>query len=171
MKVPIPVTIMPSVPLRILKPHILTMILLFFTPACCPCGKRDATPEKKPAAVVEKASQLPAAAAGFVRCEGELVSVESHPWHQQVSGGQGGDSVDDGVSPLASFRIIAPPEAAGRTVGVLFKYAKQAAAPPSTDTGKRFTLDLPGTFLDGSFATLDNDQVMNLRALEQPHEK
>ena len=156
---------MPSVPLRILKPRILALVLLFFTPACCPCGKRDATPEKKPTAAVEKAVPLPAVAAGLVRCEGELVSVASQPWHQQVSGDQVGDSVDDGVSPLATFRLSAPPEVAGRKVGVLFKYGKETAAPSATDAGKKFTLDLPQTFLDGTFATLDNDQVKNLQRL------
>ncbi len=147
----------------------LALVLLILTPACCTCGNRDATPEKKSAAM-EKAPP-PAVAAGLVRCEGELVSVASHPWHQQVSGEQGGDSVDDGVSPLATFRLTAPPEVAGRTVGVLFKYAKKPAPPTDTDVGKKFSLDLPRAFLDGTFATLDNDQVTNLLMVEQPHEK
>ncbi len=162
---------MHSVPPRSAKPRFLILILLFSTSACCPCGKRDATPDKASAAGGETTTLPSAAPSGHVRCEGELVSVESKPWHQQVSGGPGGDSVDDGVSPLATFRMIAPPGAAGRKVGVLFRYAARAAAPPPNDVGKRFSLDLPRGFLDGSAATLDNDQVLNLRALEQPHEK
>jgi hypothetical protein len=170
---------MHSVPPRSSKPCILILMLVFFASACCPCGKRDATPDKAPAAGLKAAPAAgaettpppTAAPSGHVRCEGELVSVESKPWHQQVSSDQGGDSVDDGVSLLATFRLTAPPEAAGRKVGVLFKYAKNSAPPSASDAGKKFSLDLPRTFLDGTFATLDNDQVINLRALEQPHEK
>lgn len=168
---------MPSRPRRVPKLRHISLMLLILAAACCPCKERDATSEKKPASVVgpgtviEPAPPLPPPAAGLVRCEATLVSVQSHPWHQRVSDGQGGDSVEDGVSPLATFRLTAPAGIAGRTVGVLFKYGQKTAAPAPSDAGKKFTLDLPRAFLDGTFATLDNDQVKNLRTMESPHGK
>lgn len=100
--------------------------------------------------------------AGLVAVTGVLTAYDpAFRWHLDSAAGH-----DDGVAPLATFKLQQPKAYRDRQVRLLFKY-KQATAPPittRTPLGTTFTFSLPGGYFDRSkpVPLIDNSLVKEL---------
>lgn len=100
-------------------------------------------------------------APAMVACEATLVRVDpKHHWSEDHGAGH-----DDGVAPLAVFRLTAPRPHVGRRVGILFKYTTPQPVPSAAQVGKRFAFEVPAPFLNTKHWILDNLSVRGLRLL------
>lgn len=136
--------------------------------AGCPGAAAPPARPQPPLAQRAPVPAAPAPSAGKVHCTATLTRLEpEHPWFDNGAGLDGAPGSDDGVAPLAVFSISKPARYAGRSVGILFKYAgpKQPLPPSAPEVGKVFTFELPVDFLGGDYATIDNLDVRGLRAV------
>lgn len=101
---------------------------------------------------------------GRITCLATLTELEPEfPWFEN-SVEQGSVTHSDGTAPRATFVLTSPPNHAGRTVRVLFKYAGAAAPDPpeAAQTGRTFRFDLPERFLASEQDTIDNQGIARL---------
>ena len=71
--------------------------------------------------------------------------VAEYPWHSEYEG-----SFDDGVAPLATFKILEPQQYKSKSFSVLFKYQYFQNMLPTlaTSPNKQYLLYLPVGFLN-----------------------
>ena len=116
-------------------------------------------------AKVEIAEDDAGPATQYVTCRATLAAVDNnYLWHEGSDVGH-----DVGAAPLASFVLSEPAAHADRGIGVLFKHAPRSGVispPDQDDIGSDFTFQLPADFLTGTFTSIDNLSVKQLRKVE-----
>ncbi|MFO0819195.1 MAG: hypothetical protein U1A77_14710 [Pirellulales bacterium] len=100
-----------------------------------------------------------------VTCIATLTTLDmEHSWFENSDSGH-----SDGVSPLATFKIAEPMPFTDRPVRILFKYQASedsAASPNESDIGRKFSFQVPESFLKGESNVIDNSNVRQLRKVE-----
>ena len=96
----------------------------------------------------------------LLKCTVSLQNYEAeYPWYSEYDG-----SIDDGVAPLVTFRIVEPQKYSGKTISILFKYQYYQKMLPalSTGKGKKYSLYLPIGFLNSAANIIDVSSSLGL---------
>ena len=113
----------------------------------------------------------PVPPSAYVRCVGQFTDFEpEYPWFENWVGPDGRECHGDGSSTRAVFHIVAPANQAARIVGVLYTYQGDDLPPPLDVAvkGKFFSMELPEDFFTGTFVTIDNIHVRELKREPEP---
>ena len=97
----------------------------------------------------------------YIRLEVKLEEYElAYPWYEERE-----DGFDDGVAPLAKFKIIKPDIYSSREVSVLFnsQHYETLLTLMEKRVGLVFLIDAPADFLEGNSRIID---AMYIRTIE-----